>query len=55
MYPSTKPPIRFGMKNIVLKNVVPFIALVSANAMANAITFITITLTRAKSAVYQIE
>lgn len=43
IYPSTIPPIRFGIKNTVLNIFVPFIPLVSKSANANEITFMVIT------------
>ena len=36
IYPNTMPPIKFGIKNAVLKNEVPFNPFVSNNARINA-------------------
>ena len=47
-YAKTIPPIKFGIKKIVLKIVEPFTLLVSANAKVKAHTFINITATTAK-------
>ena len=55
IYPSTMPPIRFGIKKMVRKIFVPFIFCVSAIASANAKTLITIRDTAANRQVYQNE
>ena len=41
IYPSTIPPIRFGIKNTVRKMFVPFSSRVSKSARPSAITLIT--------------
>ena len=50
-YPSTIPPIRFGIKNIVLNILVPLIFCVSASATRNARTFISTSVTIANNVV----
>ena len=49
--PRTIPPIKFGIKKIVLKTFVPFIPFVSKSAKAKAKTFIEITVTTVKQTV----
>ncbi|MPN14787.1 hypothetical protein SDC9_162116 [bioreactor metagenome] len=41
--PRIKPPIKFGIKNIVLSKLLIFDSLVTRSANKNPITFITIT------------
>lgn len=41
--PNINPPIKFGIKNIVLSKLLIFDSLVTSNAKKNAITFIEIT------------
>ena len=55
IYPSTIPPIRFGIKKIVRKILVPRIFLVSALARAKATALIIIKDATANNAVYQKE
>ncbi len=51
VYPNTIPPIRLGIKNTVLKRLVPLIFLVNNNAIENAHTLISIIATIVKLAV----
>ena len=55
MYPSTIPPIRFGIKNTVRKAFVPLYPLVRASAIKNASTLIRILDTNANTTVSQKE
>ena len=51
IYPSTIPPIRFGIKNTASKIFEPRICLVIKYARKNAATFMMIILTRVNTAV----
>jgi len=55
MYPSTIPPIRFGIKNTVRKTLVPLNPFVRARAIKNASTLIRILETKANITVSQNE
>ena len=52
IYPRTIPPIRFGIKNTVLKRLLPFIFCVRMAATVKARTLMRTRLTSAKTAVY---
>ncbi|WP_124997573.1 hypothetical protein [Clostridium tagluense] len=49
--PSISPPIKLGIKNIVLSRLLPFIPVVTSKASPNPIQFITTTETTVNKAV----